>query len=203
MPCSESLRETPLGEPHDPATKRGCAPFDLLPGNRPSPAPCLPILQPATENSRAGIAIILVMRRIVAIPAPASSRLAMAAAASLKPQNQLRWGRAYVKSRDPCDVAFSPAIVPGHRVLPKCKFSSRCWQKGLLKTNMDPEATASAVLSTSPSVSRTCDLQQLPPFYRPPPATASAVLSTSPSVSRTCDLRFNPTRVCVSTTGAE
>ena len=119
------------------------------------------------------------------------------------PKISFVWGRAYVKSRDPCDVAFSPAIVPGHRVFPKCKFSSRCWQKGLLKTNMDPEATASAVLSTSPSVSRTCDLQQLPPFYRPPPATASAVLSTSPSVSRTCDLRFDPTRAGVSTTGAE
>ena len=89
------------------------------------------------------------------------------------PKISFVWGRAYVKSRDPCDVAFSPAIVPGHRVLPKCKFSSRCGQKGLLKTNMDPEATA------------------------------SAVLSTSPSVSRTCDLRFDPTRAGVSTTGAE
>ena len=64
--------------------RRGCSPFGLLPGKRPSPAPCLPILQPATENSRAGIAIILMMKRIVAIPAPTSSRLAMAAAASLR-----------------------------------------------------------------------------------------------------------------------
>ena len=66
MPCSESLRETPLGEPHDPPTHRGCAPLGLLPGNRPSPTPCLPILQPATESSRAGrMATILVMKRMV------------------------------------------------------------------------------------------------------------------------------------------
>ena len=67
MPCSESLRETPLGEPHDPPTHRGCAPLGLLPGNRPSPTPCLPILQPATESSRAGrMATILVMKRMFA-----------------------------------------------------------------------------------------------------------------------------------------
>ena len=85
MPCSESLRETPLGEPHDPPTHRGCAPLGLLPGNRPSPAPCLPILQPATESSRAGrMATILVMKRMVDIRATANTWLAMASALAVQ-----------------------------------------------------------------------------------------------------------------------